>query len=198
MKLAVRPVTPALWPALEDLFGKQGACHDCWCMYWRLGPAYYHKYRRSNRRSIRALIKRGPPPGLLAFHGNVAVGWCQLTPRSDLGWLEHGARYVQRVDDLNVWSVSCFFVRRGYRRCGVMSALIVAAVKMAKRGRAPALEAYPIDKSVPDSSRNLFTGVASAFANAGFQEVARRSPDRPIMRYDFKRDRKTDSTNAEP
>ena len=68
-----------------------------------------------------------------------------------------------------------------------MSALIAAAVKMAKLMKAPALEAYPIDKSLPDSSRNIFTGVACAFARAGFQEVARRSPDRPIMRYYFRR-----------
>ena len=37
MKLIIRPLTPDLWPALEDLFGKGGASNGCWCMYWRLG-----------------------------------------------------------------------------------------------------------------------------------------------------------------
>jgi GNAT superfamily N-acetyltransferase len=41
-----------------------------------------------------------------------------------------------------VWSLSCFYVRKGYRNRGVTSALIAAALKAAKRAKAPALEAY--------------------------------------------------------
>jgi hypothetical protein len=32
MKLTIRPLTPDLWPALEDLFGENGAAGGCWCM----------------------------------------------------------------------------------------------------------------------------------------------------------------------
>jgi GNAT superfamily N-acetyltransferase len=91
------------------------------------------------------------------------------------------------VDDLPVWSISCFFVRRGYRRRGVMTHLIAAALQSAKRARAPAVEAYPIDTSVPVSTSNTFTGLASDFVRAGFTEVARRAPARPILRHDLKR-----------
>jgi hypothetical protein len=35
MTLAIRPLLPELWPALEDLFGAKGACNGCWCMYGR-------------------------------------------------------------------------------------------------------------------------------------------------------------------
>ena len=81
MKLTIRLLTPDLWPALEDLFGENGACNGCWCMYWRIGSAYHRRLRERNRAAFREVVKRGPPPGLLAFHDNVAVGWCQLTPR---------------------------------------------------------------------------------------------------------------------
>jgi hypothetical protein len=37
MKLTIRPLTPDLWPALEHLFGSNGAGNGCWCMYWRIG-----------------------------------------------------------------------------------------------------------------------------------------------------------------
>ena len=84
MKLTVRPLTPDLWPALEDLFGKNGACNGCWRMYWRLGPAYFERPREDNRSALRKIVTQGPPPGLLAFAGEKAVGWCQLTPRDDL------------------------------------------------------------------------------------------------------------------
>jgi GNAT superfamily N-acetyltransferase len=181
MKLVVRPLTPDRWRAFEDLFGRQGACNGCWCMYWRIGSAYHRRPRGENRAAFRRLVKRGPPPGLLAFDGDRAVGWCQLTPRGALPWLDR-SRLLRRVDDAAVWSISCFYVRRGYRRRGVTAALIAAAVKMARRAKAPALEAYPIDQAAPKSTSNLFTGVASTFSRAGFETVIRRVPHRPIMR----------------
>jgi GNAT superfamily N-acetyltransferase len=113
------------------------------------------------------------------------VGWCQLTPRNALPWLDR-MWWFQRVDDVPVWSISCFFVRRVYRRQGVMTQLIAAALKTAKRAKAPALEAYPVDTTGPKSTSNIFTGTVSAFTHAGFKEVARRAADRPIMRHDLK------------
>jgi GNAT superfamily N-acetyltransferase len=184
MQLTVRPLTFDLWPALQDLFGTHGASNGCWCMYWRIGSAYHKRPREKNREAFRRVVRRGPPPGLLAFDGDRAVGWCQLTPRSQLPWLSQ-RRALRNVDDLPVWSISCFYVRRGYRRRGVMNALITAAIDAAKRAKAPALEAYPIDRAQPGSSSNTFTGTASAFARAGFRTVARRVPDRPIMRHDL-------------
>jgi GNAT superfamily N-acetyltransferase len=73
-------------------------------------------------------------------------------------------------------------VRRTHRGDGVMSALIEAALPVADAGGAPAVEAYPVDTSVPAHTRNLFPGTASAFARHGFRVVARRKPDRPVMR----------------
>lgn len=185
MRLIIRPFTPDLWPAFEDLFGKAGASNGCWCMYWRIGSAYRKRPREMNKTAIRRIVRRGPPPGLLAFDGDVAVGWCQLTPRGDAPWLDR-TRAFERVDELPVWSLTCFYVRRGWRRQGVASALIAAAVKAARRAGAPALEAYPVDTARPKSTSNLFTGTASVFARAGFKVVARRAATRPVMRHDLK------------
>jgi GNAT superfamily N-acetyltransferase len=87
------------------------------------------------------------------------------------------------VDDAAVWSISCFYIRIGYRRRGVMTALIEAAVAAARKAKAPAVEAYPLDGDLSPSSTS--TGYAATFARLGFKEVARRSPERPIMRYEF-------------
>src|SRR5262245_47209524 len=110
MKLTIRPLTPDLWPALEDLFGESGAVGGCWCMYFRVGSAIRKQPRANNKAAFRDIVKRGPPPGLLAFDGDRAIGWCQLTPRDALPWLDHTWR-LKRVDDLPVWSVSCIYVR---------------------------------------------------------------------------------------
>jgi GNAT superfamily N-acetyltransferase len=183
MTLTIRPLTPDLWPALEDLFGTLGACNGCWCVYWRIGSAYRKRRRGDNKKAFREVVRRGPPPGLLAFDGDVPVGWCQLTPRDALPWLDRTWR-LARVDAQPVWSLSCLYVRIGHRRRGVTSALIAAALEAAKRAGAPALEAYPFDADVSPSASG--TGFASTFARAGFTTVARRDPARPMMRHDLK------------
>ena len=181
--LAIRPLTPDLWPAIEDLFGEHGACNGCWCMYWRIGAAYRRQPRGRNKEAFREVVERGPPPGLLAFDGDVPVGWCQVAPRDGLPWLDRVWR-LKRVDDLPVWSLSCFYVRKGYFKRGITSALIVAALDAARRAKAPALEAYPLDADLTPSASG--TGYASTFARAGFETVARRVPSRPIMRYNLR------------
>jgi GNAT superfamily N-acetyltransferase len=182
MKLSIRPLTLDLWTALEDLFDKNWPCKSCWCMYWRIGNEYRKRPRESNKADFRRVVEQGPPPGLLAFDADLAVGWCQLTPRDGLPWLDRAWR-LRRVDDVPVWSISCFYVRKGYRKRGVTSALIAAAMKTAKSAGAPALEAYPLDADFSPSASG--TGYASTFARAGFRVVGRRTPPRPIMRHDL-------------
>ena len=76
-KPVIRPLTPDLWPALEDLFGPYGASSGCWCMWWRLGCGQVRMGKaKSNKAAFRRVVAKGPPPGLLAFNGDVAVGWC--------------------------------------------------------------------------------------------------------------------------
>ncbi|MEX0885916.1 MAG: GNAT family N-acetyltransferase [Phycisphaeraceae bacterium] len=180
--LTIHPLTPDLWPAVENLFGQRGACGGCWCMYWRIGTAYRKRPGDDNKAAFRRYVADGPPPGLLAFAGDVPVGWCQLTPRDALPWLDRAWR-LKRVDDLPVWSLSCLYVRKGYRRRGVTHTLIRAAIDAAKQAGAPALEAYPFDARVSPSASG--TGYASTFEALGFRTVARRVPARPVMRHEL-------------
>jgi GNAT superfamily N-acetyltransferase len=175
--LRIEPLTLDLWPALEELFGDRGACNGCWCMHWRIGPEY-----RKRLADFRKVVKAGPPPGLLAFEDDRAVGWCQVTPRDVLPWLDHTWR-LRRVDGIPVWSITCFYIRIGHRRQGITRALIRAALTAARHAGAPALEAYPLDAALSPSATS--TGYASTFARLGFKEVARHSPERPIFRYEL-------------
>jgi GNAT superfamily N-acetyltransferase len=181
----VRPVSGDLWPVLADLFGRGGASNGCRCMYWILGPEYHKRPRERNKQALRRAAVHGPAPGLLALdHTGVALGWCRLTPRAELAWLTSNGELAP-VDDVAVWSLPCFFVRRAVRRQGVMASLIAGAVEHARASGAPAIEAYPIDTSVRGSTRNVFPGTFDALTKAGFTEIARMRPERPIMRYDL-------------
>lgn len=180
--LVVEPLTPDRWRDLESLFGEKGACSGCWCMYWRIGPAYRKRPRVANKRDFRKVVTHGPPPGLLAYNGDVAVGWCQVTPREALPWLNRPGK-LGPVDDAPVWALSCFYTRIGYRKRGVTRALLDAAIAAARAAGARALEAYPLDADLSPSSSS--TGYVSTFVRAGFVEVARRFAPRPIMRLEL-------------
>jgi GNAT superfamily N-acetyltransferase len=186
-EVTIHPATADLWPALRDLFGEKGACGGCWCMYWRIGNEYRRRSQEANRADLHEVVIKGPPPGLIAFDGELAVGWCQLTPRTLLPWLD---RAWQRIDDLAVWSISCFYIRKGYRRQGITSALIQKAIETARKAGVLALEAYPLDADLSPSSTG--TGYVSTFLRAGFRVVGRRSHARPIMRLDLRSDSKVD------
>jgi len=163
-----------------DLFGKPGASNGCWCMYWRVGGAYRDHGNERNRQDFAAVVRRGPPPGLLAFAGDQAVGWCQVTPRVSLPHLD-GLKAFGVGERERIWSVSCFFIRREHRRRGVGRALLAAAIRFARDGGATALEAYPVEVLSPGTRRDWYTGYVSMFSRAGFRKVGSRRPDQLVM-----------------
>lgn len=121
----IAPLTPDLWPAFEDLFGRQGACYGCWCTHFRLPPAVRRQNdRESNRDHIKARIAAGPPPGLLLMDGARADGWMQIGPRADIPeWnnkgrvsapLEEGE---EREEDIWRYPASSCEARRAERDC---------------------------------------------------------------------------------
>jgi len=88
MDHTISPLTSEQWPALEDLFGQAGASNGCWCMYWRIGPRYRDRPREDNKHDLKQLAASGQPPGLLAFDGDIPVGWCELHSRCQaIAWL---------------------------------------------------------------------------------------------------------------
>lgn len=185
-ELQFRPLTPERWADLEKLFGPRGATGGCWCMYFRLpGKQYSQNKGEINRRMLKGLVDSGEPPGILAYAGDEPVGWCSLAPRPEFARLEN-SRILKPVDERPVWSVVCFFVAKAHRRQGVTVRLLRAAVEYAASQGAGVVEGYPLDPpegSVPDVF--AYHGLLETFRQAGFVEVARRSPTRPIMRLEM-------------
>lgn len=182
-RLVFHPATPERWPDVEALFGERGACAGCWCMYWRLRRADWEVGKGAgNRRVFRGIVLGGGTPGVIAYLDGAPVGWCAVAPREDYPALER-SRILAPVDERPVWSISCLFIERRWRRQGIATALLKAACDHARGLGARIVEGYPVE---PDKDRApdafLWTGTASAFLRAGFREVARRSRTRPIMR----------------
>ena len=182
-KFTFHPLTPERWPDFETLFGERGACGGCWCMWWRQTRSEFEKNKGAkNRRAMKKLVSSGQVPGIIAYAGGEPVGWCAVQPRESYPSLER-SRVLKRVDEQPVWSITCFFIARTHRGQGVSAALVKAAIAHARKHGAQIVEGYPVEPKkdrMPDAF--AWTGLPAAFEKAGFIEVARRSPTRPIMR----------------
>jgi GNAT superfamily N-acetyltransferase len=187
MKITVKPLTLQRWPDFEAVFAAKGCsvARGCWCMCYRdsgrqalpagVRPADQRK------RCMKALVASGPPPGLLGYRGKVPVGWVSLGPRSDYARLRRSS-VMKAVDEQPVWSIVCFVVPSEYRKQGVASALLAGAVRYARQCGAELLEGYPVDRDGRGRDDSLWFGTKSMFDRAAFAEIARRRPQRPIMR----------------
>jgi len=189
LPIEIVPATAERWSDLEALFGPNGACSGCWCMFWRVPHAAAHQMGGDDRRAaLQALTASELPPGVLAYEGSRAIGWCSVGPRADFAALER-SRNLKPIDDQPVWSIVCFFVAKPARRRGVSGALIRGAVAFAQAHGAQIVEAYPIDAEAPRfAGRRLsgatgYEGTVSAFRAAGFSEVKRASAHQMMMRY---------------
>lgn len=152
-------------------------------MTWRLPRAEYEAGKgAANRAALKKLVRTGRPPGILAYVQSEPVGWCAVAPRVEYDYLAR-SRVLRPMDDRVVWSISCLLVAKPYRSRGISVQLLRAAVKMAGEAGAEIVEGYPViarTGRMPDAF--AWTGTLPAFRAAGFEEVGRGSPSRPIVR----------------
>ena len=181
--LTFKPLTPKSWPDFEVLFGPRGACAGCWCMFWKMENKEFRTLAyEGNKAAQKALVDAGVIPGVLAYSGNKAVGWIAVEPREAYPRLAR-SRILKPVDGQQVWSITCFFTLKDYRGMGVTVALLKAVIEHVKKHGGKIVEGYPIEPSEGKLPAVFaYTGLASAFRQAGFKEVKRNSLRRPIFR----------------
>lgn len=193
MTIDVRPATADRWSDVVTVFGRRGEDPQwCWCQRFLgsdTGRRPLTEAAPDNRGALHYEITRAAvPPGLIAYVDDRPAGWTRIGPRSSFPGVT-GNKALARVlteDDAGVWWVTCFAVGRRYRGSGVGAALLGAAVEFAQQHGAAAVEGHPVDVAGLKASRvaasALFTGTKAMFAAAGFVEVARTYPTRPVMR----------------
>lgn len=190
MKLAVSPLTPDRWPDLEAIFNARGCslARGCWCMYYRTSGSQAQSTvsgsrAAANKAQLKALADSGRPPGLIGYRGKVPVGWVSVGPREDYAKLRRSP-VMKPLDDQPVWSIICFVVPPQYRGQGVARALLAGAIAYARKHGARLIEAYPVDKPTRSGDDTMWFGARSMYDEAGFSEVARRKPHRPVVRLE--------------
>lgn len=184
-KLSFEPLTRSNWNKFVTLFGENGACGNCWCMYYRLSKSDFKegKVDEGNKRAMKEIVWSNKPTGILGFYDGEAIAWCAIAPRDDFIKLER-SRVHKRIDDLKVWSVPCFFIHKDFRRSGISVVVLNGVIKYAGENGIKVIEAYPTittKEKLPDSF--LWIGLYKSFERSGFEIVDQTSKNRPMVRY---------------
>ena len=182
--LSFKELRKESWKDFETLFGEKGACGGCWCMYWRLRNKEFENQKgEGNKRAMKKLVSKNEQIGIIMYLNNEPIGWCSVAPREDFIRLAN-SKILKPIDEKLVWSITCFFIDKNFRRQGYSVKMLKGVIDYCKKRKVRILEGYPVepkkDKMPPAFA---WTGIAAAFSQAGFKEVARRSETRPVMRY---------------
>lgn len=177
---------------LERLFATERTTRHCWCMSFCTSRARFAAgwFGGGNRRRFETLAAGETSMGVMAMVDSEPVGWAACGPRSRYAG-DDPSRHPElggrpRAEDDTVWLLPCLFVHPEHRARGVSHAVVEAAVALARREGALALEGWPLSASVARSA-DAFVGREQLFAELDFHCVERPHPTRAIMRLDFSR-----------
>ncbi|MBS1599147.1 MAG: GNAT family N-acetyltransferase [Bacteroidetes bacterium] len=182
-EIRMEPLQKRNWNMFEDLMGEKGGCGGCWCMLFRLSYKEFQSNKpHGNKLLMQKIVFASKPTGLMAIYNDKAIGWIAFAPREDYIKIEK-ARTLKRIDDKPVWSITCFFIRKEFRRMGISKIMIKSLLDYAKKKNIKTLEAYPAipyDDKVPPPF--LWVGVLSAFLQNGFKIVQQNGKSKAIVR----------------
>lgn len=170
------------WRDFARLFSQGSGWDFCQCMHFHrphsLPKDQWLRTRAErgtrNRRQKRARVEQGSAHGILVYADGEPVGWCQYGPREELPRIDHQRAYrglaPQAAEKL--WRITCFAVLKPYRKRGVASVALRAALEAIRRRGGGLVEAYPITRWLARAFGNESThGTESMFVRAGFKRV---------------------------
>lgn len=190
MSVQVLPATAARWDDLVTVFGRRGNDPSwCWCRLFLQSEVDRRASGRTpnNREALRHEVTRATtPPGLIAYADGHPAGWTRIGLRSAFPGVGNNKALARLLtDDPGAWWVTCFAVDAHHRRSGVASALLRAAVTFAGEHGATVVQGHPVDVDRLTARRvsgsALYTGTMALFRSAGFSEIGRTFPSRPVM-----------------
>lgn len=175
-EVEIRDVSPALLPAYLDFFDHSAfrdfpEWQSCYCIETHLSAnlspdELAQRVAEDNRHDMSESIKQGEVTALLAFDGGKPIGWCDYGETTRLGGLMHKFG-LTAPDHEGVGSVACFVIAAPYRRHGVASRLLDAAVERLRAKGMNAVEAYPTRSG--DSQHTNYRGPLAMYLRAGFE-----------------------------
>ena len=195
-QVTIVPANEASWDDLNAIFDGADSA-KCRCQRFKVAGWIWRDSTHEERIAAHRAQTAGDDPdasqtsGLVAYVDGEPAGWVAVEPRTEYAKLLtlnrtwKGRNEDRDADD--VWSVTCFVVRKGYRGRGLTYHLAEATIDYARERGARAIEGYPM--SVPPGKvvtwGEMHVGARQIFEDAGFKEVSHPSLRRYVMRIDF-------------
>ena len=171
-KYSVKPLDASTWVDFEALVERHnGVWGGCWCMEFHPEGAERGAHRRKEKEKR---VHAGTAHAALVYDGRTCVGWCQFGSPDELPRIKHQRAYLEGLERLPDWRITCFFVDKGYRKKGVSALALAGALEEIARLGGGMVESYPEDptgRSV--SSSFLYNASMSIFEKQGFERVRR-------------------------
>ncbi len=182
--LTIREITAMDFPVIAKLFGPDGACNGCWCMFWRMRLKDWHLRGQgeTHRLQFQDLVEQSKVHAAIALVGGEPAGWVTYGPRESFPHVVY-SRELKRAAPKETWSIVCFFIPPQWRGKGIANQLLGAAARYCKAHGAVEVEAFPIELAGPSRRKrptDIYTGVATQFVTAGFTPLPRRGKLRAI------------------
>lgn len=196
-RLTIVPANESSWDDLVAIFGTTDAGH-CQCQRFKVvGWIWRDSTLEQRTAMLRAQTACGnrnaaATSGLVAYVDDEPAGWVAVEPRTEYPKLRTSrvpwTGRAEDKDDDEIWAVTCFVVRKGYRGRGLTYPLALATIDFARERGARALEAYPMltQPGKEITWGELHVGARQVFEDAGFKQVSSPTIRRVVMRIDFK------------
>ena len=183
MSLTSKPLSPATWPAFARLVEKHnGIFGGCWCISFHLDPEGGKVPSKDYRKMKEDRVREGRAHAALVFDGRDAVGWCQFGPTAELPNIRSRKAYLEGLEELPDWRITCFFVDRERRGDGIATLALREALKMIGQLGGGTVEAYPEDYTGQKvSSSFLCSGTLGMFEKAGFKKTRKIAMHRWVV-----------------
>lgn len=187
MEITIHPASVDRFDDLQHALTGGGDGASCQCAWLTLPNKDFNASTREDREQLlRAETEQPLAPGLIAYVDDEPAAWVRVGPRRTHQRLPRTRALAPHLAEPwetdDIWTISCFVVRREHRGQGLNAALLDAAVAFARQHDASLIEAYPVDPGQNERANDLWHGVLSTFLAAGFTETARAQPKRPVVR----------------
>jgi GNAT superfamily N-acetyltransferase len=185
-----RPANEATVEDVEAVF-EAGGARKCRCQGLKVAGWIWRDSTQEQRDA--ALVEQtacgtgGPTSGLIGYVDGEAAGWVAVEPRENYPriWARQKTWMRQDPELEGVWSVTCFVVRKGFRRQGLTYDLAAATVEYGRQVGARVLEGYPTEQ--PPGKTVIWdeasVGLLQVFLEAGYELEASPTLRRRVVRH---------------
>jgi len=197
------------WPDFVKLFSRGNGWDFCWCMHFhrpRELPTSKRLRLRTeravrNRREKKALVEKSCAHGILVYADGKPIGWWQFGSQQELHRIDNSRNYkglALKSHAKELWRITCFVVDKKYRKRGVASLALNAALEAIRSKGGGIVEAYPLMPweevcrsriqrcgHAPSFGNSSTHGTVSMFEKQGFSAMAPFGNSNVLMRREI-------------